>query len=80
MDACRPHRAAQWCRASIGHDRTVYPGANREKRSEGARWERRLSPVGTVLAALVEALLSPFSQCHRLATARTHLDSAHGLP
>jgi hypothetical protein len=80
MDACRSHRAVQWCGASIGHDRTVYPGADREKRSEGARRERRLSPGGTVLLALVEGLLSPFSQCHRVVTARTPLDSAHWLP
>jgi Magnesium chelatase, subunit ChlI len=80
MDACGPHRAAQRCRASIDHDRTVYPGADREKPAEGVRWARRLSPVGTVLVALVESLRSPFSQCHRLVTARTHLPSAHWLP
>jgi hypothetical protein len=28
-------------------------------------------PPGTVLAAIDEGFLSPFSQCHHLATART---------
>ncbi len=41
--------------------RRVYPEDDGEEWSEGARWERRLSPVGTVLAALVEGFLSPFS-------------------
>ena len=69
MDACRPHRAAQRCRVSIDHARTVYAGADREKRSAGVRWERQLGPGGTGLAALVEGLLSPFSPCHRLVPA-----------
>jgi hypothetical protein len=66
MDACGPHRAAQRCRASIDH--------------EGVRWERLLSLVGAVLAALVEGFLSPFNQCHRPVVARTPWDSAHRLP
>src|SRR5215510_3379705 len=54
--------------------------ADRETRPRGARWERRLSPGGTVLAARVEGVFSPFTQGHRLVTARTHLNSPHRLP
>jgi hypothetical protein len=80
MDACRPRRAARQRGASIDHGRMVHPGADREKRFEGVRRERRLSPVGTGLVALTEGLRSPFSQCRHLLTARTHLDSAHWPP
>ena len=80
MDACRPRRATKRRRLSIDHDHTLWERADREKRPEGARWERQLSPGAKVLAAHVERFLSPFSQCHRPVTARTHLDSARRLP